>query len=271
VVPDLRAVGSRLEGTFPGRCARSFLEMQGLDRALVLASQSFTALIPLLLLVSALAPRGRRDVVADAVVARFGLSGDSAASVEQLFAHTGSGSIGVFSAVLLLFSGVSLSRRMQRMYQSVWRVEPMAGLPHAVHAALGLLALVVGMSLLYLGRSLVSALPFENLWLLAVSLVLSCLVWTAVPWLLLGRRVPWRRLLPGGALTALATTAYGVASTVYMPRLLESYSDRYGLFGVTLALIGWLLAIAVIVVAATVVAAELDRRPRGMRGPGSSA
>jgi len=58
--------------------------------------------------------------------------------------------------------------------------------------------------------------------------------------------------------TAVAATLYGVASTVYMPRQLESYSERYGLFGVTLALIGWLLGMALIVVAATAVAAELD-------------
>jgi membrane protein len=46
---------------------------------------------------------------------------------------------------------------------------------------------------------------------------------------------------------------------VYMPRLFETYSQRYGLFGVTLALVGWLLCISFIVVAATVVAAQFDR------------
>jgi membrane protein len=44
-----------------------------------------------------------------------------------------------------------------------------------------------------------------------------------------------------------------------MPRLFESYSERYGLFGVTLALIGWLLCISFIVVAATAIASEFDR------------
>ena len=44
-----------------------------------------------------------------------------------------------------------------------------------------------------------------------------------------------------------------------MPQLFETYSLRYGLFGVTLALVGWLLCISVIVVAATVVAAQFDR------------
>ena len=44
-----------------------------------------------------------------------------------------------------------------------------------------------------------------------------------------------------------------------MPALIESYSQRYGLFGVTLSLIGWLLVTALIILTATVVAAEFDR------------
>jgi hypothetical protein len=50
-----------------------------------------------------------------------------------------------------------------------------------------------------------------------------------------------------------------VASTIYMPRLMDAYSERYGIFGVTLALVGWLLCVALILVIATVVAAEFDR------------
>jgi uncharacterized BrkB/YihY/UPF0761 family membrane protein len=87
----------------------------------------------------------------------------------------------------------------------------------------------------------------------------SFLVWTCVPWLLLDKRIAWRRLILGGALTAVCTSVYGVASTIYMPPLFESYSERYGLFGVTLALIGWLLCIALIVVASTAIASEFDR------------
>ena len=46
-----------------------------------------------------------------------------------------------------------------------------------------------------------------------------------------------------------------------MPRLMTSYSERYGLFGVTIALVGWLLCISFILVASTVVAGEFDRAP----------
>jgi membrane protein len=161
--------------------------------------------------------------------------------------------------LLLLFSGVSLTRRMQRMYQESWGLEAQPGVGRAVHAVLGLTVLVLGIGLVYLARALVSSLALGGALLLLVSGLAGFGVWTSVPWLLLGRRIAWRRLFPAGVLTAACTSLYGVASTVYMPRLLESYSERYGLFGVTLALIGWLLCITLILVAATAAAAEFDR------------
>ena len=215
----------------------------------------------MLLLVAALAPADQRDVVTSAVIGRFRLTGDAAAAVNQLFVHSGSSSIGLLSGFLLLFSGISLTRRMQRMYQHAWRLEAPPGVGHALHAALGLTALLLGFSLLYVARALVGSLPWSDVLLLVVSAGASFVLYTTVPWLLLDRRVAWRRLVPTGVLTAACTSAYGVASTVYMPRLMETYSRRYGLFGVTLALVGWLLAITVILVASAVVAAEFDRAP----------
>jgi membrane protein len=258
-VQDLRAFGHRLETTFIGRSLRQFLELQGLDRAVVLSSQAFTALIPLLLLVTALAPDDNRDVVAAAIIRRFRLSGGAADAVGQLFAHSGDGATGVLSVFLLFFSGVSLARRLQRMYQQAWGLRAVPGVGRALNAALGLTVLVLGISLLYLARTLAGSLPAGDALATPVSVLASFLIWTSVPWLLMNRRISWRRLIPAGALTAACTSIYGVVSTVYMPRLMESYSERYGLFGVTLALIGWLLAIALILVASTAVASEFDR------------
>jgi membrane protein len=226
--------------------------------------------VPLVLLVAALAPEDQGDLIADAFIGRFRLTGDTAALMRELFAHTGDSATGVFSVLLLVFSGVSLTRRMQHLYEQTWRLAPRRGVGHTAHAGLGLAALLIGIALLYVARSLVAPLPLPGLMVLVVSGCAGFLMWTTVPWLLLDRRLDWRRLIPLGALTALATTLYGVVSTVYMPDLLETYSRRYGLFGVTLALVGWLLVISMILVAATVVAAELDRAPeawaRRLRG-----
>ena len=226
---------------------------------MAIAAQAFTALIPLLILVGALAPVGHQDVVADALIGRFRLGGDASAAVRQVFAHPAGASTSLLSVLLLVFSGVSLTRRLQRMYQQAWELPPNKGLRNSLNAMLGLATLVIEIALLYFARSLVRPLPTG--WVLGVPLtaVGAVLLWTTIPWLLLDRRRPWSRLLPAGVLTAACTAAYGVASTVYMPRLFETYSQRYGLFGVTLALVGWLLCISFIVVAATVVAAQFDR------------
>ena len=52
-------------------------------------------------------------------------------------------------------------------------------------------------------------------WALTVpaSLLLGVLLWTSIPYVLLGRAVPWRRLVFGGAVAALGTTAYAAATT----------------------------------------------------------
>lgn len=255
----LRAIGARLKESFPGRCARTFVEQQGLDRAMAVASQSFTALIPLLILASAALPTGSQSIVANAIIAKFGLTGDAARSVGLVFAQSQPGSVGVGSVFLLLFSGVSLARRLQRMYLQAYDLPSAPGVRGAFNASLGLAAVLGEVALLSFLRSIVRTLPFNWAAGLPLTMVVGVLFWTTVPFLLLDRRLPWRRLLPAGVLAGLAVSLYGVATTFYMPVLMTTYSRRYGLFGITVALVGWLLCIALILVSTTIVAAEFDR------------
>lgn len=234
--------------------------MNGVDRAMVIASQALTALVPLLLLASTLAPADRRDLVARALVRRFDLSGSAAEAVTEVFTRPASGSsIGALSVVILVFSGLSLARRVQRMYQDAWRLGHVAGVRGKLTTFVGLGALLLQIALLYLARSALHAMPMD--WLLSVtaSLLIGVVLWICIPWLLLDGRVCWRRLVPSGVVASLCGAAYSNASTVYMPRMMETNSERYGLFGVTLALVGWLLAISLILVVATVIGAEFDR------------
>ena len=103
---------------------------------MAIAAQSFTALIPLLLLVSALAPTDSQDLVSDALVERFDLGGDAARAVRTLFAHAPDTGTGVLSVVLLVFSGISLTRRIQGMYLKAWRLDARSGLRGSANAAL---------------------------------------------------------------------------------------------------------------------------------------
>ena len=49
------------------------MAIEGLDRAMVIASQAFTTLIPLLILVSTLLPAGDGSAVAEGMIRRFNL------------------------------------------------------------------------------------------------------------------------------------------------------------------------------------------------------
>lgn len=257
---DLVALVERVGESFVGRCVRRFLSMAGIDRCIVLSSQAFTALIPLLILVSAFAPTSEPDVVATTLITKFGLAGDSADAVAQLF-HVPEGSssnIGAFSALLVLFSGVSFTRRLQRMYRAAFEQQN-AGVRSGLFAALGLLALLTEVLVLYSLRSAVKTLPFGWVLTLPLTAVTGVVLWTSIPYLLLNRQVHWRRLLVGGAATAVGSTVYGVATSLYMPGLVDRYTREFGLFGITIAIIGWLLAVSGILVGATAIGAEFDR------------
>jgi uncharacterized BrkB/YihY/UPF0761 family membrane protein len=237
---------------------------------MVIASQAFTALILLLILVAAVAPTTRNDLVARGVINRFDLGGDAAVAVQRLFEHSSEGSVGVLSMVLLVFSGVSLTRRLQRMYLLAWRLEPLSGIRGSFNAGLGLVFLVMELVLLSFARSFVRGLPVDGLLAFVLSTAAGIVLWTSVPWLLMDRRVAWRRLLLAGVLASTAISLYGTVTSLYMPRLMERYSERYGLFGISLALVGWLLAVTLILVTTTVIAAELDRTRRPERVPDRS-
>ena len=62
---DLTDLARRLADSFLGRCVQRFIAMTGIDRSMVLASQAFTSLIPLLILIATWAPAGQENVIAE--------------------------------------------------------------------------------------------------------------------------------------------------------------------------------------------------------------
>jgi membrane protein len=64
---------------------------------------------------------------------------------------------------------------------------------------------------------------------------------------LLGRRLPWRLLLPQAALSADA---------------ISSSSDQFGTIGLAFTLVSWLFAAALVLSAAAAVGATVARSPR---------
>jgi uncharacterized BrkB/YihY/UPF0761 family membrane protein len=92
---------------------------------------------------------------------------------------------------------------------------------------------------------------------LGVSLAIGAILWLTTPYLLLGRRIAPRRLARSGGIGAVAMTLAGWASAIAMPPIVASSSDQFGTIGVAFAMLAWLTAIAMTIMASAVAGAEL--------------
>jgi uncharacterized membrane protein YvlD (DUF360 family) len=261
---DVTALAHRVMSSFVGRSIVRFVRMEGFDRSIVLSAQAFTALIPLFIVVASAAPAGQEDVISAQIIKRFALTGEPAAAVEQLFTTPPgvTSSVSVFSASMLLYSGVAFTRRMQRMYRAAWG-QRKVGVRSTVFATLGLLALVTEVMVASGVRAIANQLPLDWLWAILLSLATGLLLWTSIPYLLLDRQVHWRRLLVTGGTSAASVTVFAIATPIYMPTLMEHATSDFGLFGITITLIGYLIAVFFVLVACAAVGAELDAADTG--------
>jgi uncharacterized membrane protein YvlD (DUF360 family) len=256
---EVSALSRRVAASFLGQSVRRFALMEGFDRCIVLSAQAMTALVPLFIVVASAAPAGQEDVISRAIVRRFALTGPSADAVEQLFLTPAgaSSSVSVFSALLLVYSAMAFSRRLQSMYRAAWG-RARGGMRSTVFAGLGLIAFTVMTGLSFLVRELASRFPLEWLWTIPISAGIGLVLWTCIPYFMLERQVHWRRLLATGAASAVGMTVFAIGTPIYMPGVMTRATDEFGLFGVAITLLGWLLAAAGIVIACAVMGAQFD-------------
>jgi membrane protein len=247
----------RLRGGFLGDCLQRALEMEAVQRAVVLASQAFAAGIPFVIVLSAVAPRGRD--LADRLIDRFHLHGSTADQVRALFlSHNDvGGAVTWISVAFLVVSMMNLAGSLQVVYERALSVAHI-GLRDRWRSAVWLLG-----TALYIGefvqlRPNVSA-GGTNIPRLLLSILGSCVYWLWTPRILLGPRRSWRRLVPIAGLTTIAVTMLTIASPLYMPTAIKDNAARFGTIGVAFALLSWLVVLGFLVVGSAVVASQLDR------------
>ena len=239
--------------------ATRFLEVQGVDRAMALAAQAFSALIPLLIVSSAVISREEGESFADDLIDRFDLSGSAADSVELAFtsSQTVEDSISILGLLLLIFAGLSFTRGLQRLYEGAY------GLPSRGYRntpwGLAWLALIALYATL---RPVLAGVFNDGAVRASVSLALAAGAWTITPYLLLGRRLDWRRLVPGAILAAVGMTALGASSVIWLPETISSSAEQFGAIGVAFALLSWVVGAAFVLVAAATGGAVISERRR---------
>jgi membrane protein len=246
----------------PGRILGRLVEVRFLERSVILAAQAFSAILPLFIVVATISPKPGGDSPGAFMARRLGLATEDVSSLQSVVASppTARASIGVVGVVLALLTATSFARALQRSYELAWRL-PRAGL----RAAWRPLALVVGLAvyveLLFLFGRLVRGVPAGTLLEDLVTFAGAWALWTGAGWILLGGRVRLRLLAAGGLLTAVGFAVLRRLSAIYLPALVASNLQQYGLLGVAFTLYSWLSACAFIVVVATVVGAVLAEDP----------
>jgi membrane protein len=276
-VRRLRVLGAdvtgRLQGTGAWRlwtaCTTGMVRIEPFDRAMTLAAQAFTSIVPVLIVAAAFGPshRGPGDAMADAV----GLSEEARAALEASVPSgaTVSSSIGLLGVLVALVTATSYSRALERMYSKIWEVER-PGLRTAWRWLAAIGAVLAAVALLRVTRQATAGDTWSGLTELVVELLVWTAVWTFVPWVLLQAEVPARVLVCGGLLSAVALAVLAAVGSIYLPIALEAGARQFGVLGMTFTYIGWLFALSFALVAAAVVgrACALDdgRLGRVVRG-----
>jgi membrane protein len=261
---DFAGARTRFEQSLGGEVLDEMVRIEVIDRALALASKLFVAVIPLSIILKAIVP-GSGSFGQDLVVG-FGLSGLGASATRTLFATGGEvrGAVSVIGVVIVLYSVLSFTRALQRVYLNVWRLHPQPFDALARQVA-WMVGFVVYSALLSPLRDLEHG---RNLGVLytAAAIALGAAFWVWTPYVLLGRRIQWRRMLPTGLLTAAAISLYSIGTSLFLPAIFTRNAERYGLIGIAFGLVTWLFAYAGVVVVCAVLAGTWDRHRRATKG-----
>ena len=249
---------ARAESTLPVRCLARFQAINGRDLALIIGGQAFTTLIPLLIVVAAAASQQGPNALADRLVFRFHLNGSSADALRTLFERPpgATGAITLAGLAVMLFSLLSLTRSMQRAYESAWGL-PSRGARGTLNGMTAIGLLISSLIVLSLLVGVLRHLPAGSVFAFVLRVLASTAVWLVLQSLLLSRRIPIRRLLPGALVAGAGSAVMSLYSALWMPHLIENNSRQYGVIGITFAILTWLIVIGFGVVLVAAISAEL--------------
>jgi membrane protein len=246
------------------------LELEIIDRSLVVGAQAFSALIPLLIVLSSFGAGGGRSL-ADGVIDRFGLSGDGADAVRRTFAVPADDTTITFvGGLVVVYSTLAFTRALQRTFERAWNL-PRRGVKGTGWGLLWIASIAAYWTVAPVVDDDLPA-PLGTVAALAASFVL----WLVTPYVLLARRVPWRALVVQAALSAIGMTVLGVGALIYAPRTISSSASEFGVIGVAFVLLSLLWAAGFVLVTAAAIGSYITlpswrRVSRGSATPPSSS
>ncbi|AEV84887.1 ribonuclease BN [Actinoplanes sp. SE50] len=250
-------LGSRV-GTVAMRGFAELIRVQIFDRAMTLAAQSFTSIFPLLIMLLALLGPAYRARLTDLLH----LPSGSERLVQQALSGSRSNAFGVVGCLIVILSATGLSRALVRSYRAVWQVAQTPAGPAATGRQVGtVLALVAVLLVARLLGRVAARLPAPHVSGVLFTLVTDIGLAVLLPWLLLGAAAPRRPLLAGAVVFGLLMIVVRAAGVVYLPRALQSSTDRYGTIGLAFTYLGWLYVLAFCLLLAAVAGGMVRAAP----------
>jgi membrane protein len=254
------------ERTIFWRVWERMLENEFIDRGIALAAKAFVSFFPAIIVVAAFAPPAVRAAIVATITRHAGLSGPGLATFHSAFATASNvrRATGVLGLVFTVYYINSFTSALQRAYIRAWRRPPSSLVYGYALGATWLVGILAYLTLIGGMRAAFGRGP--GLVLFAVLALAAAIgLWWVTSWVMLGRQVRLRVLLPTAVLTGLGMTVYGAASSLWMPTTVSQNQHQFGFFGVALAMVTWLSGAAFIIVASAC-AAPVLAEDRGVLG-----
>jgi membrane protein len=258
-----------LRPAFVLRVINRFQRIQGFDRAMSLASNALTAMIPLIIASSALLAHVRHAEAADRIIRRYKLTGGGAEAVSAVFSAPENAGVGLLGLGFLLISMLSFTRSVQRLFEQAWDLKPLS-VRNTPNGLLWIAVLAGYLAAATWIRAATGRPPFD-VSASCLTAPLTAVLLIASGWLLSGRRLDWKDLLPFAVAAAIVQAGYSVAGAAYLPHYFSSSATRFGPMGAVFAMITTLFVVMLLITVCGAfgreVGQELDRIRRGERPP----
>lgn len=252
--PRLRRVAGWVLGHWLGRVlTRSLagcLRIDIFDRAMTIAAQTFTSVLPILILIATWAGAGAAEKSADAV----DLPDEAASLLDEAVRGADTTAFGVVGTLIVVVSATSLSRALNRALTAVWALpRPRNRLASAWRWLAAVVVLALSIVLVRGLVALAGELPPPRAWQSVTAFAADFAVAVFLPWVLLAGAVRPRVLVPGAALFAAVMLLVRPMSALWLPRALETSADRFGSIGVAYTYLAWLYVVSFCFLATAVI------------------
>ncbi|MFZ2511647.1 MAG: hypothetical protein WAW85_11250, partial [Gordonia sp. (in: high G+C Gram-positive bacteria)] len=223
----IQRVAQWLQGTLVVAILAGLGRVSVTDRAMTLAAQAFTSILPVMIVFTALPIDGPIQ----RAIARIGTQWLALDPSVPLTAEPSTASFGVAGVLMTIIGATSFARALDRMYADAWQ-NPKLGIVGWWRWPLVIFIIVIGITVeVFLVRGLTYPGPLALIETM-LSAVLWTLIWATIIALLTAGRVDAIDVWTTAACTGLVIALYFYGTQLFFTQMLSGTELRYGTLGI---------------------------------------